>query len=192
MVCFRVRVMVKRMRLQTSPPSTSHGWGNASPLEFLSGWQKQFSQTSHQGSHGKVFPWKVCLKGSLWEDQTQGWQRCGKSRWTSVSSISIGMSLTIPLHSKMSPEGLLKSLLVRISVMLSKRFFAKNSNMMLVLTVGLCRASMFVPLNEQCMVMEGERIRIVSEECFTSISHSFDGSALGKLPHEDCARSVSR
>jgi hypothetical protein len=30
--------------------------------------------------------------------------------------------------------------------------------MTLVLTVGLCRASMFIPLNEQGMVMEGERI----------------------------------
>ena len=138
--------MVKRMGLQTSPPQMGHGWGNSSPLEFFSGWQKYFSQTSHQGSHGKVFLWKVCLKGSLWEDQTQGWQRCGKSRWTSVSSISIGMSLTIPLHSKMSLEELLKSLLVGISGMLPKRFFAKNSDMMLVPTVGLCRALCFFPL----------------------------------------------
>ena len=52
--------------------------------------------------------------------------------------------------------------------------------MMLVLTVGLCRASMFVPLNEQGMVMEGERIRIASKECFTTINHSFDGSTLGE------------
>jgi hypothetical protein len=49
--------------------------------------------------------------------------------------------------------------------------------------MGLCRASMFVPLNEQGMVMECERIRIASEERFTSIIHSFDGT-LGNLPWE--------
>jgi hypothetical protein len=47
--------------------------------------------------------------------------------------------------------------------------------MILVSIVGLCRASMFVPLNEQGMVMEGERIQIASKERFTSIIHSFDG-----------------
>ena len=51
---------------------------------------------------------------------------------------------------------------------------------MLVPTVGLYMASMFVPLNEQGMVVEGERIRIASEERFTSINYSFDGSTLGK------------
>ena len=56
--------------------------------------------------------------------------------------------------------------------------------MTLVLTVGLCRASMFVPLNAQGMVVEGERIKIASEECFTSINHSLDGSALGELFHK--------
>jgi hypothetical protein len=30
--------------------------------------------------------------------------------------------------------------------------------MILVSTMGLCRTSMFVPFNEQGMVMEGERI----------------------------------
>ena len=94
------------------------------------------------------------------------------------------MSLTIPLHSKMSLEELLKSLLVGISGMLPKRFFARNSDMMLVPTVGLCRASMFLPLNEQGMVMEGERIRIALEERFTSNNHSFDGSKW-KLPQKD-------
>ena len=64
--------------------------------------------------------------------------------------------------------------------MLPKRFFARNSDMILVLTVGVCRFSMFVPLNEQGMVMEGERIRIASKECFTTINHSFDGSTLGE------------
>ena len=57
-----------------------------------------------------------------------------------------------------SPNRLLKSLLVGTSGMFPKRFFARNSDMMLVLTVGLCRASMFVPLNEQGMIVEGERI----------------------------------
>ena len=47
--------------------------------------------------------------------------------------------------------------------------------MMLVLTVGLCRASTTIPLNEQGMVVEGERILIASEEHFTSINHSFGG-----------------
>ena len=84
----------------------------------------------------------------------------------------------------MSPKGLLKSLLVGISGMLPKRFFARHSDMMLVLTVGLCRASMFVPLNEQGMVVEGESIQIALEERFTSNNHSFDGSKW-KLPQKD-------
>jgi hypothetical protein len=42
--------------------------------------------------------------------------------------------------------------------MLPKRFFARNSDMIIVLTVGLSRASKFVPLNEQSMVVGGERI----------------------------------
>ena len=89
--------------------------------------------------------------------------------------------MTIPLYSKMSPEGLLKSLLVGISDMLPKRFYARNSDMLLVPIVGLCRASMFVPLNKQGMVVEGERIQIALEEHFTSINHSFDVSSLGKV-----------
>jgi hypothetical protein len=39
---------------------------------------------------------------------------------------------------------------------------------------------MVVPLNEQVMAVEGERIQIASKEHFTSISHSFGGSALGE------------
>ena len=75
----------------------------------------------------------------------------------------------------MSPKGLLKSLLVETSGMLPKRVFARNSNMILVSTVGLCKASTIVPLNEQSMVVEGERIQIASEERFTFINHSFGG-----------------
>jgi hypothetical protein len=41
--------------------------------------------------------------------------------------------------------------------MLPKRFFARNSDIMLVPTMGLCRASKFVPLNKQGMVVEDER-----------------------------------
>ena len=52
----------------------------------------------------------------------------------------------------------MKSLLVETSGMLPKRFLARNSDMMLVLIVGLYRASMIVPLNEQGMVVEGEGI----------------------------------
>jgi hypothetical protein len=37
-------------------------------------------------------------------------------------------------------------------------FFAMNSDMILVPTVGLCRASIFVALNEHGMAVEGERI----------------------------------
>ena len=95
--------------------------------------------------------------------------------------ISIGTSLTIPQHSKMSPEGLLKSLLVGIRDMLPKRFFARNSDIMLVPTMGLYRASRTVTLNEQGMVVEGERIRIALEERFTSIKHSFDGFIHGGI-----------
>ena len=103
-----------------------------------------------------------------------------KSMKTSILSIVIGTALAIPQHSKMSPEGLLKSLLVRTSDMSPNWFFVRNSNMMLVPTMGLCRASKFVLLNEQGMVVEGERIQIALEECFTSISYSFDGSTLGE------------
>jgi len=70
----------------------------------------------------------------------------------------IGMALAIPQHSKISPDELLKSLFVGTSGMLPKRFFARNSDMILVLIVGLCRASMFVPHNEQGMAMDDERI----------------------------------
>ena len=52
--------------------------------------------------------------------------------------------------------------------------------MILVPTMGLCRASMTIPLNEQGMVVKGERIRIASEERFTSINYSFNGSTLGE------------
>ena len=58
----------------------------------------------------------------------------------------IGMALAIPQHSKMSPDGLLKSLFVGTSGMLSRSFFARNSDMILVLAMGLYRDSMFVPL----------------------------------------------
>jgi hypothetical protein len=59
---------------------------------------------------------------------------------------------------KNSPKGLLKNLLVETSDMLPKRFFVRNSDMILVPIAGLCRASMFVPLNEQGMVVESENI----------------------------------
>ena len=52
--------------------------------------------------------------------------------------------------------------------------------MMLVSTVGLCRASTTVPLNEHGMVVEGERIQIASEECFTSINYSLNDFTLGE------------
>ena len=81
-----------------------------------------------------------------------------KSKRTSVLSIMIGMALTIPRHSKISPDRLLKILLVKTSGILLKRVSARNPDMILVSTVGLCRASMIVPLNEQGMVVEGERI----------------------------------
>ena len=103
-----------------------------------------------------------------------------KSMKTSISSIMMGMALAIPQHSKMSPNRLLKSLLLETSGILPKRVSARNSDMVLVSTMGLCRASIFIPLNEQGMVMESEIIRIASEECFTSISHYFDGSTLGE------------
>ena len=72
-----------------------------------------------------------------------------KSIKTSISSILIGTALAIPYHSKKSPDGLLKSLLVASSGLVPKIFFARNFDMMLVPIVGLCRASMVIPLNEQ-------------------------------------------
>ena len=108
-----------------------------------------------------------------------------KSMKTSILSIMTGMALAIPQHSKISSEGLLKTLLVETSGILPRRISTKNLDMILVSTVGLCRASITVPLNEQGMVVEDERIQIASEERFTSINHSFDGFTLGKLPRED-------
>jgi hypothetical protein len=72
----------------------------------------------------------------------------------------------------MSHNGLLKSLLVETYDMSPKRFFTRNSDMMLALTVGLYWASTSVPLSEQRMVVEGERTQIALEERFTSINHS--------------------
>ena len=110
-----------------------------------------------------------------------------KSKRTSVFSILIGMALAIPEHSKMSPDGLLKSLLVETSGIFPKRVSTRNLDMVLVSIVGLCRASMFVPLNEQGMVVEGERIWIASEERFTSNNNSFNGFTLGKSSSEGSA-----
>ena len=81
-----------------------------------------------------------------------------KSKGTSVLFIWIGTTLVIRQHSKMSPEGLLKSLLVETSGILPKRDSAVNFDMILVSIVGLCRASIIVPLNKQGMAMKGERI----------------------------------
>ena len=55
-----------------------------------------------------------------------------KSMRTSILSIMTGTALTIPQHSKNSPKGLLKSLLVGTSGMLPKRSVARNSDMILV------------------------------------------------------------
>jgi hypothetical protein len=98
---------------------------------------------------------------------------------TLILSIITGTPLAIPQHLKNSPKGLLKSLLVETRGILPKRASARNSDMILVSTVGLCRASTMVPLNEQVMAVEGERILIALEEHFTSINHSSDGSTLG-------------
>jgi hypothetical protein len=46
-------------------------------------------------------------------------------------------ALAIPRHSKISPKGLLKSLLVGTSSMLPKRVSARNSDMILASTAGL-------------------------------------------------------
>jgi hypothetical protein len=83
-------------------------------------------------------------------------------------------------------EGLLKSFLVETRGMFTQEVFTRNSDMILVLTVRLCRASMFVPLNEQAMIVEGKRIRIALEERFTFINHSFDGSTLGEASLGGC------
>ena len=74
----------------------------------------------------------------------------------------------------------MKSLLVGARSMSTKRVAARNLDMILASIVRSRRASMIVPFIEQCMVMEGEQIRISLEECFTSIDHSFGGSFLGR------------
>jgi hypothetical protein len=58
------------------------------------------------------------------------------SKRTSVFSMMIGMAVAIPRHSKISLEGLVKSLSVMARGMLPKRVFARNSDMMLASTVG--------------------------------------------------------
>ena len=85
-----------------------------------------------------------------------------------------------PTTLKMSPKGLLKCILVETSEILPRRVFTRNSDMILASTMGLCRASTIVPLNEQGMAVEGERIKIASEERFTSINHSFDDFTMGE------------
>ena len=135
-----------------------HCWDDAPPFGYLSEWRKQFLPTFHLGSLGRDFLGKDCPRGGLREAQTRGWQRYGNLCEPHFLSISMGTALAIPQHSKISPKGLLNSLLVGASGMLFKRFFARNSGMILVPTVGLCRAFMFVPLNEQGMVIEGDRI----------------------------------
>ena len=70
--------------------------------------------------------------------------------------------------------------------MLPKRFFTRNSDMILVPTMGLYMVSMLVLLNEQGMVVEGERIRIDLEERFTSNNHYIDGSILRETCSEEC------
>jgi hypothetical protein len=58
-VLFHKKVHVKRTGIQTSPPQTSYGLDDASPLGFLGEWQKQFSQNFHLGSLGRVFLEKI-------------------------------------------------------------------------------------------------------------------------------------
>jgi hypothetical protein len=77
---------------------------------------------------------------------------------TLILSSMIGTALAIPQHLKVSPDRLLKSLLVETNSIVPNMASARNSNMMLISTVGLCRASTTIPLNEQGMVVEGERI----------------------------------
>jgi hypothetical protein len=60
-----------------------------------------------------------------------------------------GTALVIPQHSKNSPNGLLKSLLVGTSGMLPKRFFTRNSDMILVPTVGLLGLLFLFPLTNK-------------------------------------------
>ena len=54
----------------------------------------------------------------------------------------------------------MKSLLVGARSMSTKRVAARNLDMILASIVRSRRASLIVPFIEQCMVMEGERIRI--------------------------------
>ena len=94
----------------------------------------------------------------------------------------MGMTLAIPQHSKKSPDGLLKSLLVGTSGMLPKRFFARNSHMILVPTMGLCRASMFVPLNEQDMDVKGNESKLLQKNVSLPITIPLMVPLWWKLP----------
>ena len=69
------------------------------------------------------FSWKRLSKGWPTRSSNSRMAKIWKSMWTSFLSISMGTALAIPQHSKISPEGLLKSLLVETSGMLPKRFF---------------------------------------------------------------------
>ena len=69
----------------------------------------------------EVFSWKSFSMGPMRRSKSR-MVKMLKSKRTLVLSILIGTALAIPQHSKMSPDGLLKSLLVETSGMLPKSF----------------------------------------------------------------------
>ena len=79
---------------------------------------------------------EVFLAGSLREDQNRGYRICEKSKYTSILSMVIDRSLTIPRHSKNNPDELLKYLLVGVKGLLPTRVPKSHSSMMQTLATG--------------------------------------------------------
>ena len=132
-----------------------NGWEDALPLGFLGEWRKQFFLI--KAPMGKFFLNKIFQRVAYENIKIK--DGIDMEVYENLDFVNYDWHVPWdPTTLKNSPKGLLKSLLVETSGILPKRAFARNSDMILVLTMGLCMASMVVPLNEHVMAVEGERI----------------------------------
>jgi hypothetical protein len=124
-------------------------------LGFLGEWRKQFFPTYHHGPHGKLFLNKIFQRVAY--ENIKFKDGIDMEVYEYLDFVNYDWHVPCdPQYSKNSPKGLLKNLLVETSDILPKRASVRNSDMILVSTVGLCRASTVVPLNEEVMAVEGE------------------------------------
>ena len=100
-----------------------------------------------------------------------------KSIKTSISLSMTGTALAIPQHSKI--------LLVGTSGMLPKRFFARNYNMILVPTMGLCRASILFPLMSKVWSWKVKESELLQKNVSLPSTIPLMVPPWGKLPQED-------